>query len=40
MAITDLAQKWNIPLEMYAAEKMKVNQSDGGYTDVSTKRGG
>ena len=35
-----LAQKWNIPLEMYAAEKMKVNQSDGGYTDVSTKRGG
>ena len=35
-----LAAKWKIPLEMYAAEKMKVTQSDGGYTDVVTKRGG
>ena len=35
-----LAAKWKIPLEMYAAEKMKVTQSDGGYTDVLTKRGG
>ena len=29
-----LAQKWNIPLETYAAEKLKVNQADGEYTDV------
>ena len=35
-----LAQKWDIPLEMYAAEKLKVTQADGEYTDTLTKRGG
>jgi hypothetical protein len=29
-----LAQKWNIPLEKYAAEKLKVNQAEGEYTDI------
>ena len=29
-----LAQKWNIPLEQYAAEKLKVNDADGNYTNV------
>jgi hypothetical protein len=29
-----LAQKWNIPLETYAAEKLKVMQADGEYTDI------
>ena len=29
-----LAQKWNIPLETYAAEKLKVTQADGEYTDI------
>ena len=29
-----LAQKWNIPLEQYAAEKLKVTQADGEYTDI------
>jgi len=29
-----LANKWNIPLEQYAAEKMKVTQADGEYTDI------
>ena len=28
-----LAQKWNIPLEKYAAEKLKVDDSDG-YTNI------
>jgi hypothetical protein len=35
-----LAKKWDIPLEMYAAEKLKIDGADGGYTDVVTKRGG
>jgi hypothetical protein len=35
-----LAKKWDIPLEKYAAEKMKIDQSEGGYTDVETRRGG
>ena len=35
-----LANKWNIPLDVYAAEKLKVDGADGGYTDVLTKRGG
>ena len=35
-----LANKWNIPLDVYAAEKLKVDGSDGGYTDILTKRGG
>ena len=30
-----LAQKWNIPLEQYAAEKLKVSDADGNYTNVS-----
>jgi len=29
-----LAQKWNIPLEHYAAEKLKVSDADGNYTNV------
>ena len=29
-----LANKWGIPLEQYAAEKMKVTQADGEYTDI------
>ena len=35
-----LAQKWNIPLETYAAEKLKVNQADGEYTDVYKQQRG
>ena len=35
-----LAKKWDIPLDMYAAEKLKIDQSEGGYTDVETRRGG
>ena len=30
-----LAQKWNIPLEQYAAEKLKVEGADGNYTNVT-----
>jgi hypothetical protein len=30
-----LAQKWGIPLEQYAAEKLKVTQADGEYTTVN-----
>ena len=30
-----LAQKWNIPLEQYAAEKLKVSDADGNYTNVT-----
>lgn len=30
-----LAKKWGISLEQYAAEKLKVEQSDGDYTTVS-----
>ena len=29
-----LAEKWGIPLEQYAAEKLKVERSDGEYTSV------
>ncbi len=29
-----LAEKWNIPLETYAAQKLKVAKADGEYTDV------
>ncbi len=32
-----LAQKWNIPLETYAAEKLKIDQAGGEYTDVYNK---
>ena len=34
-----LANKWNIPLEVYAAEKLKVDGSGGEYTDISFGRG-
>ena len=30
-----LAQKWNIPLEQYAAEKLKVDDADGSYTNIT-----
>ena len=30
-----LAEKWGIPLEHYAAEKLKVTQADGEYTNVT-----
>jgi ABC-type transporter Mla subunit MlaD len=30
-----LAQKWGIPLEHYAAEKLKVSQADGEYTNIN-----
>jgi len=30
-----LAQKWNIPLEQYAAEKLKVSDADGSYVNVN-----
>ena len=29
-----LAEKWGIPLEQYAAEKLKVEKSEGDYTTV------
>ena len=36
-----LANKWKIPLEVYAAEKLKVDKAEGEYTNVVTnKRGG
>jgi len=30
-----LAQKWNIPLEQYAAEKLKVSDAEGNYTTIT-----
>ena len=30
-----LAQKWGIPLEQYAAEKLKVTKADGEYTNIN-----
>jgi spore germination cell wall hydrolase CwlJ-like protein len=30
-----LAQKWNIPLEQYAAEKLKVDDAEGNYTNIT-----
>ena len=36
-----LANKWKIPLEVYAAEKLKVDKAEGEYTNVATnQRGG
>tara|TARA_R110002110_G_scaffold55112_3_gene157511 strand:+ start:2254 stop:3261 length:1008 start_codon:yes stop_codon:yes gene_type:complete len=36
-----LANKWQIPLEVYAAEKLKVDKAEGEYTNVvMNKRGG
>ena len=29
-----LAEKWNIPIETYAAQKLKVTQADGEYTTI------
>ena len=34
------ASKWGIPLEQYAAEKMKVTKSEGDYTTINMQRGG
>ena len=34
------ANKWGIPLEQYAAEKMKVTKSEGDYTTINMQRGG
>jgi hypothetical protein len=31
----NLANKWGIPLEKYAAEKLKVTSADGEYTDIN-----
>ena len=30
-----LANKWGIPLEKYAAEKLKITQADGEYTNIN-----
>ena len=30
-----LANKWNIPLEQYAAEKLKVDDAEGNYTNIT-----
>ena len=30
-----LAEKWNIPLETYAAQKLKVSEADGEYTNIN-----
>ena len=35
-----LAEKWNIPIEQYAQEKLKADHAEGGYTNVNMKRGG
>ena len=35
-----LANKWNMPLEVYAAEKRKADLADGEYTTIQTQRGG
>ena len=35
-----LANKWNIPLEQYAQEKLKATSAEGEYTTVNMQRGG
>ena len=35
-----LANKWNIPLEQYAQEKLKSEQAEGEYTTINMQRGG
>jgi type II secretory pathway pseudopilin PulG len=35
-----LANKWNIPLEQYAQEKLKATSADGEYTTINMQRGG
>jgi len=34
-----LANKWGIPLEQYAQEKLKANQAEGEYTTINMQRG-
>ena len=34
-----LANKWNVPLEQYAQEKLKADQANGEYTTINTQRG-
>ncbi len=35
-----LANKWNIPLEQYAQEKLKATSAEGEYTTINMQRGG
>jgi len=35
-----LANKWNVPLEQYAQEKLKADNADGEYTTINMQRGG
>jgi len=35
-----LANKWNIPLEQYAQEKLNATSADGEYTTINMQRGG
>jgi hypothetical protein len=35
-----LANKWNIPLEQYAQEKLKATNAEGEYTTINMQRGG
>tara|TARA_R110000744_G_scaffold46911_3_gene103509 strand:- start:4827 stop:5846 length:1020 start_codon:yes stop_codon:yes gene_type:complete len=35
----DLAQRWGIPLDRFAAQKLNAEQSDGEYTTINTTRG-
>ena len=35
-----LANKWNVPLEQYAQEKLKADRADGEYTTINMQRGG
>ena len=35
-----LANKWNVPLEKYAEEKLKADKAEGEYTTINMQRGG
>ena len=35
-----LANKWNVPLEQYAQEKLKADKAEGEYTTINMQRGG
>jgi hypothetical protein len=35
-----LANKWGIPLEQYAQEKLKATKAEGEYTTINMQRGG
>jgi hypothetical protein len=35
-----LANKWNVPLEKYAQEKLKAEKAEGEYTTINMQRGG